>query len=294
MTLVALGIALSFIAMLSWGFGDFLIQKSTRKVGDWETLFVMTLFGAVVLLPFVWHSLVAVFTDDSSTLIVLIITSLILFVAALIDFEALKQGKLAIVEPMWSLEVPVAAVLAYFIVSERITSLQFVLIVLLVICLMLVAYREKKLNKSILMEKGIAIAILGGVLMGAANFFMGYSARLTDPLLVNFFTDAAIMVLCGLYLLAKGRLGRVFVDLKHGYGVLLPMSIADKVAWVSYVFAMTLAPIAVATALSESYIIIAVLLGLYFNHERPYTHQKVGLIGAVAAAVVLASITAGV
>ena len=32
-----IGIALAFVAMLCWGFGDFMIQKSTRKVGDWET-----------------------------------------------------------------------------------------------------------------------------------------------------------------------------------------------------------------------------------------------------------------
>ena len=69
------------------------------------------------------------------------------------------------------------------------------------------------------------------------------------------------------------------------------MSIADNVAWVAYVFSMTLAPIAVATALSESYIVITVLLGLFVNHEKLQKHQKVGLVAAVAVALALASIT---
>ena len=35
---ISVGIGLAFVAMLCWGFGDFLIQRSTRKVGDIEAL----------------------------------------------------------------------------------------------------------------------------------------------------------------------------------------------------------------------------------------------------------------
>jgi drug/metabolite transporter (DMT)-like permease len=48
--MLATGIVLAIVAMLSWGFGDFLIQKNTRKIGDWDTLFFITLFGAAILL----------------------------------------------------------------------------------------------------------------------------------------------------------------------------------------------------------------------------------------------------
>ena len=51
---LSVGIGLAFVAMLCWGFGDFLIQRSTRKVGDWGTFFVICAFGSVILLPFVW------------------------------------------------------------------------------------------------------------------------------------------------------------------------------------------------------------------------------------------------
>ncbi len=47
---IEVGIGLAFVAMLCWGFGDFLIQRSARKLGDWETLFVITFFGVIVLL----------------------------------------------------------------------------------------------------------------------------------------------------------------------------------------------------------------------------------------------------
>ena len=288
---IAVGIGLAFIAMLCWGFGDFLIQKSTRKLGDWETLFFMTAFGALVLLPFVWKSIPNLFSAEYSTLWVLAGASVILLAAALVDFEALRKGKLAIVEPIWSFEIPTAAFLAFFILGERISGVQIILVIILLISLVLVAFREKQFNARFLMEKGVIFAIIGAVLMGGANFFMGWGGRVSDPLMVNFVTDVFLMVVTGLGLLVSGRFNHLFPDLRREYPTLLPMSIADKVAWVAFVFAMSLSPIAIATALSESYIIIAVLLGLFVNKEKIQKHQKIGLIGAIISALVLAIIT---
>ena len=88
---LALGITLAFITMLCWGFGDFLIQKSARKFGDVETLFLISFFGAIVLLPFIYGQLNSIFTI--SNLIILSITSVVMLIGALLDFEALKKGK---------------------------------------------------------------------------------------------------------------------------------------------------------------------------------------------------------
>jgi drug/metabolite transporter (DMT)-like permease len=52
---------------------------------------------------------------------------------------------------------------------------------------------------------------------------------------------------------------------------------------------MTLAPIAISVALSESYIIIAVLLGMFVNKERLRKHQIFGMIVAIISAILLAS-----
>ena len=135
------------------------------------------------------------------------------------------------------------------------------------------------------------VAIGGAVAMGAANFFMGWSSRATDPIMANFFTDAFIAIACFVYLAFRGRLKRTVKDIISSRNILLPMSIADKVAWVAFAFAMSLAPIGVAVALSESYIIIAVILGLAVNREKIQFHQKFGLILAIFSAIILAAIT---
>jgi len=287
---ISVGIGLAFVAMLCWGIGDFLIQKSTRRIGDFETLFLITLFGAAVLLPFVYDDLPALFADGSRiTLFVLFGGSLILFIAALLNFEALREGKISVVEPIWSLEIVAASVLGFSVLGERLSLPEIVLITMLMAGLMLVSFRGKVFSHRHFLERGALLALLGALAMGSANFFVGWGARLSDPLMVNFVFNVVIAFLSGAYLLRNGRFARSFRDLARYRTSLVPMIITDNAAWVSYAFAMTLIPIAIATALSESYIIIAVILGLAVGRERLAAHQKVGLVAAVVAAIALAA-----
>ncbi len=287
----AVGIGLAFVAMLCWGFGDFLIQKSTRKIGDWETLFIICGFGALVLLPFVWKNIPALFAGDITTLAVLFGGAIILLVAALLDFEALRIGKLSIVEPVWSMEIPAATILAFLILGERITPLQTVIIILLIIGLMLVSLKEKYSIKKFFVERGVVIAFFAALVMGTANFFVGWGARVSDPLMVNFIINTFITVVTGIYLLQSGKLKKTFKDLSINRVLLLPMAISDNAAWIAFAFAMSLAPVAIAVSLSESYIIVAVLLGIFINREKLQRHQKFGLIVALVSAIVLAGVT---
>ena len=288
---ISVGIGLAFVAMLCWGIGDFWIQKSTRKVGDIEALFFVTAFGAVVLLPFVYKNIGALFAFSANTLLILGILCIVLLLAALLDFEALRVGKLAVVEPIWSFEVPVAAFLAFFILGEKVTAIQIFLIVALLTGLALISIKKEFQFRHLLLERGTLLALLGAVFMGAANFFMGWGARLSDPIMANFVTDVFIGVVTGIIILARGNLRESVRDMGRNKNVLLQMSVADKVAWVAFAFAMTLAPIGVTVALSESYIIIAVLLGLAVNRERLAPHKKIGLLLAIISVVTLAAIT---
>jgi drug/metabolite transporter (DMT)-like permease len=288
---VQIGIAFAFVAMLCWGFGDFFIQKSTRKVGDIEALFLITFIGVVILLPFVATRLVSLLDASNTQIVVLGIASIVILIAAILDFEALKIGKLSIVEPTWSLEVPAAALLAFFILGEAISFNQIVLIVILIFSLGLVSFKGGKITKKIFLEKGFWYAFFGALVMGGANFFIGWGARVTDPIMVNFVTDFFIMFVTGLMLISRGRLLNTFKDFSKNLSVILTMGIADKVAWVAFTFSMVLAPIAVAVALSESYIIIAVLFGLFVNKEKIKRHQYFGLVLAIVTAITLAAIT---
>lgn len=284
---ISTGIAFAFVAMFAWGFGDFLIQKNVRKIGNLSTLFFITLFGALVLLPFTYDKIYSTISDTHS-LVILSITGVVLFVAAVLDFQGLKVGNLSIVEPIWSLEIPAASFLAFFILGEKISLFQVIIIILLLISLILLAIKKTSLNKSIRFEKGVIVAIAGALAMGCANFMMGWGGRETDFVMINFFTDLFIAIVTFVLILIRGKWSEMCKDIKKEWRSLVPMSIADKIAWLAFVLSMSLVPIAIATALSESYIIIAVLLGLFISKERLVKHQKIALICAIALAIVLA------
>lgn len=288
---VQIGIAFAFVAMLCWGFGDFFIQKSTRKLGDIETLFFVTLIGVIILLPFVITRLPEFLNFSNTQVVVLGIAAITILLASILDFEALKLGKLSIVEPTFSLEIPTAAFLAFFILGETISFNQIVLIVILVASLGLVSYRGGTISTRILLEKGFWYALATALVMGGSNFFIGVGGRVTDPIMVNFVVDVFMMTVTGLMLVARGRFMNTFKDFRKNMSIALTMGIADKVAWVAFTFSMVLAPIAVAVALSESYIIVAVIFGLFVNREKIKRHQFLGLFFAIAAAIILAVIT---
>ena len=286
-----IGIALAFVAMLCWGVGDFSIQRSARKLGDWETLFVITGFGTLILLPFVYDRIPSLLADPGNGLYILIASGLILTAASVLDFEGLKKGKLAVIEPLWSIEIPAASFLAFFVLGDRITGLDIVLIVLLIFGLCLVSFKEKRFSHKFFLEKGVIVAICGAFLMGGADFFLGWGSRVTDPIMANFVLNVVMALISGAFLFASGRIFRTVGDLRANKALLLIMSICDNVAWIAYAFAMTIVPIAVATGLSESSVIVAVLLGLFANKEKLHPHQKVGLVLAILAAIALASVT---
>ena len=104
-----MGILFAGLAIAGWGLGDFLIQRSARKLGDWEALFWIVLFATIVLLPFVYPTLAILSGYDW---LILGLTSIVILVSSLLDFEALRVGKVSVVEPIFAMEVPVTIALA--------------------------------------------------------------------------------------------------------------------------------------------------------------------------------------
>ncbi len=283
-----MGILLAFTALLSWGLGDFLIQRSARQFGNWVALFYITAFGAIVLLPFVWQDLAASFTLHA---ILFLATGFVIFCAALLDFEALRIGKISIVEPMYALEIPIAAILAAYVIHERLTALQIFFVASLMIGIFLISIRSLRYFKEWKAEKGVWYALLGAVGMGAANFLFGISSRETSPLLINWFADAFIAVIALVYLASSSRMAEVVDGLKHHKRLIFNVSFLDKLAWITFSYAMLFIPIAIATGISEGYIAFAAGLGMLFNAERLKRHQWVGFILATVSVIALAVLT---
>lgn len=284
-----MGLTFAFIAILGWGLGDFLIQRSARRLGDWEALFFVVLFASIVLLPFIYGALSALSFYDW---LVLSLTSIVILVASLLDFEALRIGKVSVVEPIFAMEVPVTIALATLVVGEHLSMQQLTLIGLLLIGIVLVSNRHLGKLHVRTIEKGVWVAALTTLGMGSANFLFGFGSRATDPLIITWFTSVFMTVVTFAYLVRSKQTRKLAVNLRRNAGLILAVGMADTAAWVGYSASTLYIPIGLATALTESYIALAAILGLTFNKEKLVAHQKFGLMLAVCTAVALA-LTAG-
>ena len=282
------GVLFALFTLFLWGGGDFLIQRTTRQIGNWETVFLIGLFGTILLTPFVYQDVVR-YLSAASIIAVLAVASIFGLVASLFDFESLKKGKIAAVEPILALEIPTVAVLSLIFLKEVLSLLELFLIAVIIIGLVLVSLRERnfKLLRSKGLEKGVILMTIAAILMGGTAFFVGYGSRITNPLFVNWFVALIATVFMAAYLFFKGTLLRLVKNVLKSPKLVFTTCLFDNLAWISFAAAVLFIPITIAMTLSENFIAVAVLLGLIVNREMLRLHQKIGFVLALAGTVVL-------
>lgn len=284
-----MGVLFAFLALVGWGIGDFLIQRSTRRFGSGIALFFITAFASIVLFPFVFHELF--FLADPKNLFILLITSVVLLVASLFNFEALRIGKIAVIEPVYAFEIPITAALSWFLIKEDLSMPQILLIFFIILGIFLVSIKKFSFFKKFHLERGVWLAVLTTICMAGTNFLFGISARETSPLFINWFTSTFIVIAVFLYLIFTNRLNDLSKCWREEKRLIFSVGFFDNLAWVAYAAATVFIPIAVAIGISESYIALAAILGLVLNKEKLYRHQKIGLAVTITACICLAFIS---
>lgn len=267
-------------AMMSWGIGDFLIQRVARKMGDWQALFFITFAALVVLFPFIRSELHVL--REPVYLSLLVATGLVTLVAALFDFEALKKGKMAVVEPIISLELPVTVGIGVVLLGERLSLMAWVLILVTFIGIFFVTQASSPFSRSgrrrTLTEKGVMMALAGAIGLGFTNILIGLSSQQISPLFAVWFTHSLIAVACIVYFFATNQWTSVWDHIRLYPKTVAAQSVSDNLGWICYAWAATLAPISLTITVSESYVAVAVMLGLIVNRERLKHHQIAGMI----------------
>ena len=284
-----LGVSLALLALLGWGFGDFLIQKTTRLVGSWRALFWIALLGAVVIFPFVIKDIPYLKVSD---LVLLGVLSVVVVLGSLFNFEALRRGKMVIVEPIISLELPITIGLSVFFLRERLELIPWILIALVFIGIILAITKHHThwfYHRRVL-EKGVILACIGAVGTALSSFLIGVSSQNISPLITVWFVDIIIVLVCGFYLLYSKQFKELGKDLKKYKWSIIGQSFFDNLGWVAFATATTLIPISIAITISESYVALAVLLGFFINREKLQKYQLVGAALAIISVIVLAGI----
>jgi drug/metabolite transporter (DMT)-like permease len=285
-----LGIIFAVVALFSWGFADFYIQKSSRSVGVWKTLFTVGVVGCIAMFPFIRNEF---FILESKDLILLVLLGIVIFVASLFNFTALKKGKIAIVEPLIGIELPITIALSISIGREHLTLIQLFLIFMVFIgLLMVITMHHKHLHQTRkTIEKGVMLALAAAIGSAMTNFLVGISSRQISPLMVIWFAQTMLVIISTIYLIYAKQLNSVFIDLKYHLKATLGQGILYNLGWIAFAFATTAFATSIVTAVSESYIILGVIFGIFINRERLRRHQFIGIILVIIGILGLATLT---
>lgn len=285
--MASFGIALSFLALLGWGFGDFFIQRAARSIGSLRALFFIAASGAMILFPFVVRDLPAIFTS-SSPFWIIPLTSAFGLLPALAFFEGLRVGKITVVEPILILELPITVALSVFIRQEHIQLLQTMAIALVFAGMMLVVMKRlPHFRKSLALERGALFALAAACGLGLGNFIVGVSSQNVGPMVTIWFSHFCFAAYCLILLILRHETKGLLRAFWNAKSKIASQVAFDLTAWLSFAHATTLIPISIATTISEAYIILASLLGIFVNHERIKKHQWIGIALAVLGALTL-------
>ncbi len=278
-----LAILLAFGAMIGWGLGDFLIQKTINKIGPIETLCWISLFSSIILIPFVVNDLKSI---NHAQLITLIILGLANFASGYIHFKALQIGKLSVVEIIMSIELPLTILLGIIIFKESLSLWQIFLIFILFIGIILISVDTSKINKKDFLEKGSLLAILSGVLIAIVNFGSASQAKEISPLMAIWLPWFICGLICFISL-SRNNLQNFFRESAKNWRLVSVMVIVDLLAWTAYVFAVAKEELAIIIAITESYVVIALALGIIINKEKIRKIQYIGAALAVCGSLLI-------
>ncbi|OGL59052.1 hypothetical protein A3E96_03335 [Candidatus Uhrbacteria bacterium RIFCSPHIGHO2_12_FULL_46_13] len=281
------GIALAFLALLGWGVGDFLTQRSARQAGTWRSLFFFGLFGAIVFWPVAMGQLGQIFSSAHSWRFVAL--AIVVTFTAVVSLEAFRLGKLAIVAPILGLELPLTVALGVIVHGEKLSAVEFFLSLVVFVGIVLATVEFEMLGQkyNFLFERGAVLGLLAAVGLALTNFLVGLSSQATSPLLTVWFTSAVLLLISSGVLVALGELRHLQNIFWENKKIISSACIFNNIGWVSYAMATTFVPIAIVTTISEGYIALATFLGVVIGREKLHSHQVAGVALSLSGIIIL-------
>jgi|GEM_PF-1193967 len=289
-----MGYLLAFLTLVTWGLADFLVQRQGRKVGSSTSALVVFSFGAILLAPFAFNSVISGEVQlTSSNFLILNITAISNLIGTLLFYRALRVGKLAVVEPITALEIVTTGILAYLILKEAPTPTQIVCLTLIIIGVLLVSMGKDDTKRRKKLESGVLLAIVSVAFNGIVDFFHGAASREFPPLFLNWYT-ATILVLGVLIVARKSNSKAIIIKVWKDHPIqTFIMALSNNIAWVLYSYSAQLIPIATAFGIAQSFIVLTTILAVVVNKEKLSGAQWLG-IATTTIGIVLVSITGNI
>jgi drug/metabolite transporter (DMT)-like permease len=290
-------IILAFSAMILWSIGDFLIQKTSKRIGNFYTLIFINFAAFILLFPFIIGDFKLLSIDNLFTLFAL---TLVDFVYGLTILKALERGKLSVVEVIATMELPITIIMGMVFFKEKISISQFFIIIAILVGVVLMSKGSKNFwqkiqallsKKSYFIEKGAVLAFFAALLSSFYNFYVAINSRDTSPLMTIWFSWTLSLFLLLIYIFIKKGwhkgMQEILINFKNNKKIVIYGSIVDVLAWLAYAGALSRGELSITTAITESYPALAMFLGIRFNREKISLLQFIGAMLALGGSIII-------
>lgn len=288
----------AFLAMICWGLGDFLSQRTVKRVGDFQALLWTNLIAGVSLIPFVISDLTKIFTwPNFGSLIIMTAVNLS---CGIFLFKAYDEGKLAVVELVMIGELPVTIILGLTFFREKLNLLQVVVILAIIVGIFLISksrptwrdrLREFFGGRGFVLEKGVLLASTAFIFSAACNFLTTVNARNISAFAAVWFPWMLSSLLLFSYLAYSRGTRSLWRSCWGNKHLIFWTGIINTAAWVFYALATSKEEISVIMAIVSGYAVVAMILGVKFNKEVIGRWQYLGAVLIFAGAIAMSFIS---
>ncbi|MBI4210478.1 MAG: EamA family transporter [Candidatus Diapherotrites archaeon] len=276
----------AFAVMLLWGAADYLIQKLCRIIGNLETLLLIDLTAAVLLLPLVLHDIASLTTASIPLMLTL---GAIGWLSGIVSFEALRAGKLSVIDAVLVMELPFTIILGIMFFGDAIGTAQWALIAAVIAGTALVSLETLDARRIFgKVEKGAALALLAALIFAAMNFLTAAASRQASPAIAIWFPWTVSALLSGALLWRQKRLQAMPAKVASSMKLSAATALTAVLGWLLYAAAVSGGELSIITAITEGYVAVAVLLGVSANREKLARHQALAAAAVIAATIGLA------
>ncbi|MDO8451647.1 MAG: DMT family transporter [bacterium] len=288
--IISSGAYLGLLAMLGWGFSDFIAALVSRKAGSYLSFFWVMVWSFLVLICYFF------FTGQRASLDLNIIVlsglaGLLHAGAGLSFYKSLEIGKVSLVSPIasaWSVITVLGGVIFF---HEEFQKGYILPLILIIFGTLLVATNPKEIFsswKSLFSDKGIPYAVLAMFGYGFGFLILNQAIKINGWLIPNLLLFAVVSCVMGLVLFATKTL--VFSESQKGFWMqTMAAGLLWAIAYIGYSIGIESFSASIIAPLGAAFPAVTIVLATIFLKEKVKSWHAVGIISILLGVAMLST-----
>lgn len=255
------------LGMVGFGISDFLAKKAIDRIGDLKTLLYAQIVGAAFILPLFLkdHSLPSLTTPNITYILIFGFANLITYILL---YRAFSKGKISIISPISSSYAVLTAITSFLFFNEPFSKIRVIFLAIVLIGIFLTSVDLKKLRDGLSagdFSKGVpeimVFFVICGLYVPFWNKFLSTDGWMVWVFMVRIILSGFLLI----YLLITKTRG-IIIKNRSLLLLLIFVALFEALAAFgsSWGLHYSVNAASIVTAVTSSYPLITVLLGIYF------------------------------